>query len=139
MLPYQNAYTSGILLCLLLTLKERTRSERRVFVARGEFIKGPIDIAWVCQAAQLGRTALLVGLGLWHLKGLRRADTFIVSNLMVAGKWGVQPDAKSRALRKLEKAGLVRIERRGKRSPLVSLVLNVNVATYTPVDTSSAR
>jgi len=76
----------------------------------------------VCKAAQLGVTALLVGLALWHLKGLRRTNSFIVSNLMVA-EWGVQPDAKSRALRKLEKAGLVSIERREKRSPLVSLVV----------------
>ena len=99
---------------------------------------GPIDIAWVCQARQLGVTALLVGLALWYLKGLRRADAFIVSNLMVA-EWGIKPDAKSRALRKLEKAGLISIERRGKRSPLVSLVLNVNVAANTPGDTSAVR
>jgi hypothetical protein len=86
---------------------------------------GPIDVAWVRQAAQLGVTALLVGLALWHLKGLRSANTFIVSNLMVR-EWGIQPDAKTRALRKLEKAGLISIERRGKRSPLVSLIINVN-------------
>jgi hypothetical protein len=36
--------------------------------------------------------------------------------------WGIQPDAKTRALRKLEKAGLITIERRGKRSPQVTLV-----------------
>ena len=105
---------------------------------RDKFIAGPIAVSWVCQASHLGVTALLVGLALWHLKGLRRTNSFIISNLMLA-EWGVQPDAKSRALRKLEKAGLVSIERRGKRSPLVSLVLNVNVAADTPVDTSSAR
>jgi DNA-binding transcriptional ArsR family regulator len=38
--------------------------------------------------------------------------------------WEVSPDAKSRALRALEKAGLIAIERRGKRSPRVSLLLN---------------
>ena len=37
--------------------------------------------------------------------------------------WGVLPDAKSRALRALEKAGLITIERRGKRSPRVSLLV----------------
>jgi hypothetical protein len=99
---------------------------------------GPIDVAWVRQAAQLGVTTLLVGLALWYLKGLRNANTFIVSNLMV-GEWNIQPDAKSRALRKLEKAGLISIERRGKRSPLVSLVVNVNVTGKTPSDPSSMR
>jgi hypothetical protein len=65
---------------------------------------------------------MLVGLALWHIKGLRRADTFVVSNLMVR-EWGIQADAKRRALRKLEKAGLIKVERRGKRSPLVTLVV----------------
>jgi hypothetical protein len=69
--------------------------------------------------------ALLVGLALWHLKGLRKADTVVVSNLMLQ-EWGVQPDAKTRALRKLEKVGLIRIERRGKRSPQVTLVVQNN-------------
>jgi len=76
----------------------------------------------VVQASRLGVKALLVGLALWHLKKLRQADTFIVSNLMVED-WGIQPDAKRRALRALEEAGLIRIERRGKRSPLVTLVI----------------
>ena len=117
----------------LPALQGHTRSRRRVSSVRGKFIAGPIDVAWVCKAAQLGVTALLVGLALWHLKGLRRTNSFIISNLMLA-EWGVQPDAKSRALRKLEKAGLISIKRRGKRSPLVSLILNVNVAADTPGD-----
>jgi len=62
-------------------------------------------------------------MALWHIKGLRKADTFIVSNLMLRD-WGIHPDAKCRALRKLEKAGLIRAERRGKRSPLVTLVID---------------
>jgi hypothetical protein len=70
--------------------------------------------------------ALLVGLALWHIKGLRKADTFIVSNLLLQD-WGVLPDAKNRALRKLEKAGLIRVERRDKRSPLVTIVIQEKV------------
>jgi hypothetical protein len=67
---------------------------------RDKFIAGPIDVSWVCQARRLGVTALLVGLALWHLRGLRHSDSFVVSNLMVQ-EWGVQPDAKARALRAL--------------------------------------
>ena len=99
-----------------------TRRGRRVSPIRGKFIAGPIDVSWVVQASRLGVKALLVGLALWHLKRLRQADTFIVSNLMLQ-EWGIQPDAKNRALRKLEKAGLIRIKRQGKRSPQVSLVV----------------
>jgi hypothetical protein len=67
-------------------------------------------------------TALWVGLALWFVRGLRGADSFLVSNLMMRD-WGVLPDAKSRALRKLQKAGLIAIEARGKRSPLVTLLV----------------
>jgi DNA-binding transcriptional ArsR family regulator len=75
----------------------------------------------VCQASRFGVKALLVGLALWHLKGLRRDNSFLVSNLMLQ-EWGIQPDAKRRALRKLEKAGLITVERQGKHSPRVTLV-----------------
>ncbi len=97
-----------------------TRQGRRASPIKGKFIAGPIDVSWVCQARHLGVTALLVGLALWHLKGLRRTDTFIVSNLMLR-EWGILPDAKSRALRALERAGLIKLERWGKRSPQVTL------------------
>jgi len=102
------------------------RRGRRASPIRGKFIAGPIDVSWVVQASRLGVKALLVGLALWHLKKLRQADTFTVSNLMVQ-EWDIQPDAKTRALRKLEKAGLIKIARRGKRSPRVSLVVG-NIA-----------
>jgi DNA-binding transcriptional ArsR family regulator len=103
------------------------RRGRRASPIRGKFIAGPIDVSWVVQAKRLGATPLLVGLALWHLKKLRGVDTFTVSNLMLQ-EWGVQPDAKSRALRALERAGLIRVERRGKRSPHVTLVVNTAAA-----------
>lgn len=68
----------------------------------------------------------MVGLALWHLKKLRQSDTFTVSNLMLQ-EWDIRPDAKSRALRALERAGLIRVERRGKRSPRVTLVVTAPV------------
>jgi DNA-binding transcriptional ArsR family regulator len=89
---------------------------------RDKFIAGPIDVSWVCQASCLGVKALLVGLALWHVKGLRRSNSFIFSNLMVE-EWKIGPDAKHRALRKLEQAGLITVERQGKRSPRVTLVV----------------
>jgi DNA-binding transcriptional ArsR family regulator len=104
------------------------RKGRRISPARGKFIAGPLDVTWLSQARKLGVTALWVGLGLWFLRGLRRSDSFIVSNLIMR-EWGVLPDAKSRALRKLEKAGLITIEPRGKRSPRVSLVVRLVVTT----------
>src|SRR6478672_5278248 len=123
MSPYNNTWDPS---SLRLDQDEVKRSQsdsrrgRRSSPIREKFIAGPIDVPWVVQASRLGVKALLVGLALWHLKKLRQADTFTVSNLMLQ-EWGVEPDAKSRALRALERAGLIRVERCGKRSPLVTL------------------
>jgi hypothetical protein len=105
----------------VVRLKGRLRRGRQPPPVRDKFIAGPIYVSWVCQASRLGVKSLLVGLALWHLKGLRRDNGFLVSNLMLQ-EWGIQPDAKRRALRALEKAGLITVERRGKRSPRVTLV-----------------
>jgi len=98
------------------------RRGRQPSPTRGKFIAGPVDVSWVCRASRLGVKALLVGLALWHLRGLRSSNSFTVSNLMLQ-EWGIQPDAKARALRALEKAGLITIDRRGKRSPRVTLIV----------------
>jgi DNA-binding transcriptional ArsR family regulator len=103
-------------------LNGRPRRGRQFSTIRNKFIKGPLDFVWLSEARQLGVTALWVGLGLWFLRGLRRSNSFVVSNLTMR-EWGVQPDAKARALRALERAGLIRVERQGKRSPQVTLVV----------------
>ena len=105
-----------------VTARRGTRQGRKVSPFQGKFIAGPIPVSWVCQMKRLGVTTLLVGLALWHIKGLRKSNTFIVSNLMLRD-WGIQADAKSRALRKLERAGLIRVEQQGKRSPQVTLLV----------------
>ena len=97
-----------------------TRHGRRVSPVTKRFIAGPIPVSWLCKASKLGVKTLLVGLALWHIRGLRKSSSFIVSNLMLRD-WGIQADAKSRALRKLERAGLIKVERQGKRSPQVTL------------------
>ena len=84
-----------------VTARRGTRQGRKVSPIQGKFIAGPIPVSWVCQAKRLGVTALLVGLALWHMKGLRKSNTFIVSNLMLRD-WEIQPDAKGRALRNLK-------------------------------------
>ena len=143
MLPDENADTSGILtvssnsttcshtpdwdpsrlvLRDILAPPPAPRKGRRITPVKGRFIAGPLDIAWLARARQLGVSALWVGLSLWYLRGLRKSDTFVVSNLMMQ-EWDVQADAKGRALCALENAGLITVERRGKRSPLVTIIV----------------
>src|SRR6516165_7747180 len=59
------------------------RRRRRGSPVQGKFIAGPVDVVWLLQARRLGVTALLVGLALRYIKGLRKTDTFILSNLML--------------------------------------------------------
>ena len=73
-------------------------------------------------ASKLGVSALWVGCVLWHLSGVKKSATFLVSNLHLH-RWGVDRFAKSRALKALAYAGLVYIEGRGKRSPQVTIVV----------------
>ena len=100
------------------------------------FIAGPIDVDWLSEARKLGVTALWVGLGLWFLRGLKKSDSFIVSNLLMQ-TWAVLPDAKGRALKKLERAGLITIEQRGKRSPRITLMVHraQNIGLHSVRDT----
>jgi hypothetical protein len=59
-----------------------------------------------------------------------------VSNIVLE-EWGVQADAKRRALRKLEMAGLITVERRGKRSPQVTLLVKDNYPEPTAANGSA--
>jgi hypothetical protein len=117
--------------------RDGTRRGRRISHIQGKYIAGPLDFAWLSAARELGVTVLWVGLGLWFLRGLRHSDSFIVSNLMMR-EWGVEPDAKSRALRALENAGLITVERRGKRSPIATLVIG-NIAAGPKFGTARLR
>jgi hypothetical protein len=88
----------------------------------GLFLRGPIPMQWLDGASKLGVSALWVGCVLWHLAGLKRSGTFLVSNLHMH-RWGVNRYVKSRALIALERAHLITIKSRGKRSPKVTILV----------------
>ena len=88
-----------------------TASRRKVRMVRktgGLFLRGPIPMPWLYEAAKLGVSPLWVGCVLWHLAGLKKSDTFLVSNLHLH-RWGIERRAKSRALKALSDAGLITI------------------------------
>jgi hypothetical protein len=65
--------------------------------------------------------ALAVGLVLWRLAKVRRSSTVPLTQAAVA-QHGLSRWEKYDALRALEAAGLVVVQRRGRRSPLVTEV-----------------
>jgi len=97
----------------------RTPISRRV--KRQRFLAGPIPMKWLAEARKLGVSALWVSVLLWHQRGMRKQTCFSLSNL-ACEEWGVSADAKCRALRKLEVAGLIALEWSGKQSPTVTLL-----------------
>lgn len=87
------------------------------------FIKGPIPLNWLRQAATLGRgkSSLSVGLALWFQSGLERNRTIkLTSNLTKL--FSLSRDGCYSGLELLQKAGLISIERRKGKSSIVTII-----------------
>jgi hypothetical protein len=90
--------------------------------AKGEsFLKGPIPLAWLEAAARLPGRSLHAGLALWYAAGLTRSAVVPLSNLSGV-RFGLDRNAKYRALEWLESAGLVKVERKLGRAPVITIL-----------------
>ena len=78
-------------------------------------------MAWLEVAAQLPGKSLHLAVVLLHLAAVNQSDRVILSN-RACQKFGLDRNAKYRALSSLEGAGLVRVQRNLGRSPLVEIV-----------------
>ena len=87
----------------------------------GRFLKGPIPWSWIAAAAALPSRALLVGLCLWRLVGAMKSDTVSFGNSDLR-PLGIDRATKSRALRALEGAGLIKVARKPGRFPKVTVL-----------------
>lgn len=85
----------------------------------GRFIRGPLSLVWLAQAARLPGRALHVALWLLYRSGLQRSQTVKLAGTELFGvtRWACQ-----RGLRQLEGAKLVVVERRTGKAPLVTLL-----------------
>ena len=100
------------------------REQRRRRASR--FLKGPIPLALLQEAARLRGRALALYLVIRHRTALRRSpELSLPTNYLAA--WGIDKDAKRRAITALERAGLVRVVDRGPgRSLKVALIKPAN-------------
>ena len=85
------------------------------------FLKGPIPLPWLSAAAKLPGKSLHVGIALWYAAGLTRSRVVPLSNVG-AQHFGLDRNAKYRALGWLESAGLVAVTRKLGRAPLVTIM-----------------
>ena len=84
------------------------------------FAKVYLDTAARAYAA-LNCQKAMVWAWLIHRAWKRQSRSITVPNAELA-KFGVKPDAKARALRQLEAVGLIEIDRRPRKTPLVTLL-----------------
>ena len=85
------------------------------------FVKGPIPLPWLEIAARLPGKSMHAGIALWYVAGLTRSQSVPLSN--IAGRrFGLDRNAKYRALQWLESAGLVVVQRKLGRAPLVTIL-----------------
>ena len=96
-----------------------------------EFIRGPLPLKWFQKASTISRTAAVVGIVIWreayqrklwgHDSQRRTSGSIKVTN-QTCMKWGVCGNSKNTALRLMKKAGLIRLELKRGRSPVVQII-----------------
>src|SRR5579883_3424650 len=111
-----------------LRIDQRPIAEKRITPKcvrkrkRGEFLKGPIPLAWLNQAGALPGKSLAVGMALWFLVGLKRTKMDLKLRTAVLNRFGINRKVKTRALTALEGAGLISVSRQPGKNPLVSIL-----------------
>ena len=85
------------------------------------FLKGPIPLVWLQQASAVGGAALATGIVLWFLAGLTGQLTNRLSYRRLS-EFRIGRHAGYRALRRLERAKLLTVQRHPGRCPLVTLI-----------------
>lgn len=85
------------------------------------FLKGPIPLVWLEAAARLPGKSLHAGIALWYAAGLTNCASVPLSNIS-GFRFGLDRNAKYRALGWLESAGLVTVERKLGRAPVVTIL-----------------
>ncbi len=88
-----------------------------------KFIRGPIPLDWVLRAGRLKGKALQVGMILWFESGCLKSRTVPLRQTL-AQEFGCHRDTIIRAVRELEKAGLVTVVSDPGRCLSVTLLAN---------------
>lgn len=90
-------------------------------IPRALYLGGRIPMAWLAGAYRLGGQCLAVGLLLWQIHNATKRPGMWLSK-RVREPWGLSDKAYREALRRLEGAGLVTLERRPGRAVRVAIV-----------------
>jgi hypothetical protein len=97
-----------------------TKKSKQGTKIQGEFLKGPIPLWWLRQAAKLRGKALAVGTALWFRSGCQDSLTISGSHALWE-KLGIGRRSVYAGLKALESAGLVDVQRHPGRNPLITI------------------
>jgi len=98
------------------------RREKQQESRQDEFIKGPLPLPWMIAATALpGRYPLAVALVIWFRAGLEKTISKLRLTSKMLDRFSINRQAGYRALATLEDAGLVAVDRKPGRCPLVSI------------------
>jgi hypothetical protein len=89
--------------------------------SHAQYLKGPIPMSWIIRASSLPGKAWHVGTALWFWAGITGSKTVTLTRKRLR-HCGLHPETARQRLGDLERTGLVRIERRGRRSPIVTIL-----------------
>jgi hypothetical protein len=89
---------------------------------KGEkFLKGPVPVGWLAQAAHLPGKAFVVAIFLWFIAGMKKMPTLKVSQKALRA-WGLNRKTVYRALDALEEINLISVIRHPGRNSIVRII-----------------
>ena len=109
------------------SILKRTSKSRQY----SQYVRGPLPLKWFQKASNISRTAGVVGLIIWKISyqsklwgydSQRRTSGHIKVTNHNCKKWGVCGNSKNAALRLMEEAGLIRLDLKRGRSPIVQII-----------------
>jgi hypothetical protein len=89
-------------------------------IRSGRFIP-PMPMEWFRRACRLPGKAGLMAVVVWYLSKVRKSDTVTLSQATL-DEFSISRQAKYRALERMESAGLVRVECRHRKNPVVTVL-----------------
>jgi hypothetical protein len=98
----------------------RSRAPR--FIQGDRFLRGPIPMRWLSAAAALPGRSLHLALAIRMVEGLANSPTGLRLNARVLDELALDRYAKYRALRHLERAGLIAVSRGAGRKEVIAIL-----------------
>lgn len=106
----------------LITAARPTRTARRPPADDVRYLRGPIPLPWLTAAGRLPTRALQVAVALAFLAGVERTRVALKVSPKLLTEFGLNRFARYRALKDLERAGLITVVTRAPgRCPVVTL------------------